>query len=81
MRTRDAWRRSPRLYRLPDSCPFNHPRTDKAETPMAQLNTHALDTGDTFPSVTFKLLDGNSVTLPEYGSGGWRVLLVYRGNW
>ncbi len=48
---------------------------------MAQLDTHRLDTGDTFPGLTFNLLDGNRVTLPEYGSGSWRILLVYRGNW
>jgi len=48
---------------------------------MAQGNKYALDIGDRFPSLSFDLVDGDSVTLPEYGAGSWRILLLYRGNW
>lgn len=48
---------------------------------MSQLNIPSLDTGDVFPDLTFNLLGAGPVTLPEYGAGGWRILLVYRGDW
>jgi len=48
---------------------------------MAQTVVKKLDSGDLFPEVKFKLVNGASLTLPGKEEGNWRVLLVYRGSW
>ena len=40
-----------------------------------------LDSGDTLPSVTLKLVGGGSVTLPDELPTQYGVLLFYRGHW
>ena len=49
---------------------------------MAQVRgTNRLDTGDAFPSMTLRLLDGSSLALPAEVQGEQSVLLFYRGEW
>lgn len=48
---------------------------------MAVSNRPFLDLGELFPTLTFSTVDGDSITLPEYGHGQIRILLIYRGNW
>ena len=40
-----------------------------------------LDGGDTLPSLTLKLVGGESVTLPDALPTKYGVLLFYRGHW
>ena len=37
--------------------------------------------GDKLPALTFSLIDGRTLTLPESMSSRYLVLLFYRGNW
>ena len=48
---------------------------------MAQADTKKLDTGDSFPHLELRLVDGRSFTLPSDLNGHWSVLLIYRGHW
>ena len=48
---------------------------------MAQSQGKKLDSGDMFPSIEFKLTDGNSISLPDTAGDEWVVLLIYRGGW
>lgn len=40
-----------------------------------------LDTGDTFPEMSFKSITGYSFELPSEFAGSWGVVLLYRGGW
>ena len=40
-----------------------------------------LEAGETFPSVTMKLVGGESVTLPDDLATPFGVVLFYRGHW
>jgi hypothetical protein len=40
-----------------------------------------LGTGDPFPRLTFQLVDGRSVALPEGVDGRYKIVLFYRGHW
>jgi peroxiredoxin len=40
-----------------------------------------LNTGDTFPKLTLKLVDGSGAELPEGLGGRYNVILFYRGHW
>ncbi|MEE9280718.1 MAG: hypothetical protein V3V67_11140 [Myxococcota bacterium] len=40
-----------------------------------------LSSGDTLPSVTLKLVGGDSVTLPDDLETPYGVVLFYRGHW
>ena len=40
-----------------------------------------LKQGDHFPSVTLKLLDGGTITIPDEMPGRYVLLLFYRGHW
>ncbi len=40
-----------------------------------------LDTGDTFPKLTIRMLGGDTINLPEDVAGHWCVVLFYRGHW
>ncbi len=42
---------------------------------------HKLDSGDTLPSVTLKLVGGQAVTLPDDLETPYGVVLFYRGHW
>jgi hypothetical protein len=37
--------------------------------------------GDKIPSITFNLIDGRTITLPEEWPSRYLGLLFYRGNW
>ncbi len=40
-----------------------------------------LEAGETFPSVTMKLVGGETVTLPDDLATPYGVVLFYRGHW
>lgn len=40
-----------------------------------------LATGDKFPSISAKDLDGNEVDLADAAAGRWSVVFFYRGHW
>jgi peroxiredoxin len=40
-----------------------------------------LDSGDTLPSVTLKLVGGETVNLPDDLETPYGVVLFYRGHW
>jgi hypothetical protein len=40
-----------------------------------------LGIGDTFPSLTLKLVSGESLTVPGGMDAKYRVVLFYRGHW
>jgi len=40
-----------------------------------------LDTGDSFPEITFKSITGYAFELPKEFTGSWGVVLLYRGGW
>jgi hypothetical protein len=48
---------------------------------MAQTDTPKLDAGDIFPTMTMKLVGGQSLTLPDDLTADFTVLLIYRGKW
>lgn len=48
---------------------------------MAQPQPRKLDSGDAFPALEFRLLDGSALNLPEAWAGRWGVVLLYRGHW
>lgn len=37
--------------------------------------------GDKLPRITFDLIDGGTITLPDEMPGRYLALLFYRGNW
>ena len=37
--------------------------------------------GDKIPQITFDLIDGRSITLPDEFPSRYLALLFYRGNW
>ena len=48
---------------------------------MARIGTRILDTGDTFPSLVLKMLDGPELHMPSGLKNPWNVVLFYRGSW
>ncbi len=40
-----------------------------------------LQQGDRFPSITFNLISGKTLTIPEEAPSRYTVLLFYRGHW
>ena len=40
-----------------------------------------LQQGDHFPSMTFKLMDGGTIRIPDDAPSRYTVLLFYRGHW
>ena len=40
-----------------------------------------LQQGDRFPSITFKLVSGETIRVPEDVTGRYLALLFYRGHW
>ena len=40
-----------------------------------------LGTGETFPNLTLKLVDGGALELPHGLEGRYKVVLFYRGHW
>jgi peroxiredoxin len=53
----------------------------KKETVMARLGNKILDTGDKFPSLKMKTLDGFEIETPGGFKNPWNVILFYRGFW
>ena len=48
---------------------------------MAHSDCKILDTGDSFPQLKFKVVEGEEISLPKDFGGRWNVLLFYRGHW
>jgi peroxiredoxin len=48
---------------------------------MARIGTTILDAGDQFPRLTFKLIDGTGLVVPDGLKTPWNVILFYRGSW
>ena len=40
-----------------------------------------LNTGDVFPKLTLKLVDGSTLELPDGIDAKYKVILFYRGHW
>ena len=40
-----------------------------------------LQQGERFPSLTFNLIDGGQITMPEQAPSRYTALLFYRGHW
>jgi len=40
-----------------------------------------LDSGDPFPKLTLKLVDGGTLELPAGLNGRYNIILFYRGHW
>ena len=48
---------------------------------MARIGNKILDSGDAFPDLTFKTIDGKKIETASYLKGSWNVVLFYRGHW
>ena len=48
---------------------------------MARLGTKILDTGDAFPDLKLKTLDGSEIQTKTGLKNEWNVVLFYRGSW
>lgn len=48
---------------------------------MTLTDSARLDTGDTFPTLTFALPDGKRLRVPEELDHDFQVILFYRGHW
>jgi|GEM_PF-4349527 len=48
---------------------------------MARSGNKIIDTGDKFPSLKLKTLDGSEIETPEGLKNPWNVILFYRGFW
>lgn len=48
---------------------------------MARMTTAPLDSGNRFPGLSLRLIDGTVLDLPEGLGNVWGVLLIYRGHW
>jgi len=48
---------------------------------MARIGNNIIDTGDEFPNLTFKTIDGQEMQLSKKLIGSWNVILFYRGFW
>jgi len=48
---------------------------------MARKGATLLDTGDPFPPLELRPVNGPAATLPEAAGPGYAVLLIYRGHW
>ncbi len=48
---------------------------------MARLGTKILDTGDTFPDLKLRMLDGSEIQTKTALKNPWNVVLFYRGYW
>jgi len=48
---------------------------------MARIGNKILDTGDKFPSLKLKTLDGTEIETPGGFKNPWNVILFYRGFW
>jgi peroxiredoxin len=48
---------------------------------MARLGTKILDTGDTFPDLKLRTLDGSEIQTKTGLKNPWNVVLFYRGSW
>ena len=48
---------------------------------MAREAVKILDTGDAFPSLDFRLINGERMLVPQDLGKRWRIVLTYRGHW
>jgi hypothetical protein len=51
------------------------------EENMARFEGTRMDSGERFPAIDFETLPGTGLHLPEGLGDGYKVLLVYRGQW
>ncbi|GBD99212.1 hypothetical protein BMS3Abin07_01246 [bacterium BMS3Abin07] len=60
---------------------LNHAvRNSRKVSAMAQDSAIKLDTGDLFPTMEIKTVEGDIMVLPDNLEGVWNVLLFYRGH-
>jgi len=48
---------------------------------MPRMSEAILDSGDTFPTMSFNKAGGGQLKLPDDVAGDWGVVLLYRGHW
>ncbi len=48
---------------------------------MPRMTDKMLDSGDAFPNIEIAKAGGGTISLPGEFSGGWGVVLLYRGHW
>ena len=48
---------------------------------MTFTKQNRLDTGDSFPEITFNSITGYSFNMPKDFDGSWGIVLLYRGEW
>ena len=48
---------------------------------MPRMTDKMLDSGDAFPDIEIAKVGGGKISLPGEFSGGWGVVLLYRGHW
>jgi hypothetical protein len=48
---------------------------------VAQSLGNKLDTGDRFPDLDLQLVSDGTQRISALAAGGWRVVLLYRGDW
>ncbi len=48
---------------------------------MARAGTTILDSGDSFPNLILKTIDGGTIETGKHLKGSWNVVLFYRGYW
>lgn len=48
---------------------------------MARTTSPLLDSGDYFPTMTFQLVNGETLTLPTDLTHDFAIILGYRGKW
>jgi hypothetical protein len=48
---------------------------------MARMDSHILDTNDSFPEMALRLVSGELLRIPQEFGDGYAVFLLYRGHW
>ncbi len=48
---------------------------------MARMTTTFVDTGEPFPSLSFRTVSGTELSVPAALAGDYGVVLIYRGHW
>jgi len=46
---------------------------------LARADTKTIDTGDRFPDLEIKMLEGGTTKVPDDLTGKWSVFIIYRG--
>jgi len=48
---------------------------------MTRASSHFLDSGDVFPALDIDTVNHGVISLPDYWTGSWGVLVIYRAHW